>query len=86
MVASISKWQLFAAYVLLALPAVFVEIFGGPYPVPTDFAVELYVCIGLAVGAAVFIVRRRPRNVAGWIGLAIWGGGSLLAIIHSLTG
>jgi hypothetical protein len=79
------KWQFVLAYALLLLPIVFVAVSGGPYPVPIDLAATFYVWIGLAVGAAVFIVRRRTRNVAGWIALIIWGGGSLLAVIHVLA-
>ena len=45
---------------------------------------RLYVCTGIAVGSAVFIVRRRPRNVIGWIGLVGWGGLSLAAVVHAL--
>ena len=78
------SWPIRIAYVLLALPLIHVAVAGGAYPVPLDFAVRFYVLIGIAVGAAVFILRRRPRNVAGWIGLIGWGGLSLGAVANAL--
>jgi hypothetical protein len=81
---SAPEWQYTVAYAVLALPFVYVAIAGGPYPVPRDQAAKLYVCIGLAVGAGVFVVRRRPRDVLGWIGLIVWGGGAAAAMIHAL--
>jgi len=81
---SAPSWQFNLAYLLLAAPLVYIVVAGGPYPVPRDLAVKFYVLIGVACGAAVFIVRRRRRDVAGWIGLIAWGGLSIVAVIAAL--
>lgn len=82
---STPSWQFKVAYVLLVAPIIYAALAGGPYPVPADHALKLYVCVGLAVGAALFILSRRPRNVAGWLGLVGWGGVSAGAILYALA-
>lgn len=78
------QWQFSVAYALLALPVICVTWQGAPHPVPNDYAVRLYVCIGVAAGADVFIVRRRRRDVFGWAGVLLWGGGSVLMTVAAL--
>ena len=68
------SWPIRIAYVFVMLPLICVAVAGGAYPDPLDFAARFYVLIGIALVAAVFIVHRRPRNVVGWIGVAVWGG------------
>jgi hypothetical protein len=77
-------WPTLVAYVLLALPLVYTLVAEHADPAPPDTAAMLYVTIGIAVGAGLFIVRRSPRNVIGWIGLVGWGGLSLAAIVRAL--
>ena len=74
-------WQFIIAYVLMVLPAVY----GGqnhPYPVPADMVATFCVLIGIAIGAGLYVVRRQPGNVLGWIGLVLW---SLLAVGASVN-
>ena len=74
------------AYMLLAAPLAYSAFMPAPHPMPSEVAVGMYVCVGLAVGAAVFILRRRPRDAAGWLGLALWGGLCVIAVAHAMLG
>ncbi len=79
-------WQFTVAYALLALPGLYVAVEGGAYPVPPDFAARFYVLIGFAVGAGVFVVRRRRRDVLGWAGLLFWLAVCALGVGGALLG
>ena len=78
-------WQIRAAYVVMALPLVYVGFEGAPNPVPIQQVLTTHVLAAIAVGAALFIVRRRPRNVVGWIGLVCWGGLTLTSLVTALV-
>jgi hypothetical protein len=86
------QFHMWAAY------AVLVAASGGVY---AAFAVQHFVyhganppvieaaittCFVVALSASVFIVWRRPRDFAGWLGLIFWGGGLLLGLLLQLTG
>src|SRR5262245_15061644 len=79
-----TSWQFWLAYPLVALP-LYCIMGSVPHPIPTDMAVKFYVSLGIAVGAGLFIVRRRPRNVIGWLGLCGWGGFCIAAMIGALA-
>jgi hypothetical protein len=68
--ASPMRWQFMIAYFLIVLPILYVGMSSSVHPVPVERAVTLYVLIGLAVGAGLFVERRQPRNAIGWFGFA----------------
>jgi hypothetical protein len=81
--ATATSWQFIIAYVLMILPA----FYGGqnhPHPVPTDMAATFYVLIGIAIGTGLYVVRRQPGNVLGWIGLLGWGVLAIGASVNAL--
>lgn len=77
-------WQFNVAYALLAAPLVYVAVEPTLCPPPCEQVIRLYALIGLACGAGVFVVRRRRRDVAGWVGLIAWGGLSLTAVVAAV--
>lgn len=52
----------------------------SPDSSPTLVAVVI-ASIAVALGSALVIVRRRPADLAGWIGVIWWGAGVLLAVV-----
>lgn len=76
--------QFVIAYVLMISPIIYVGMSSSVDPVPVDRAVTLYVLIGIAIGAGLFVARRQPRNVLGWLGFAGWGALCLGAIVNAL--
>lgn len=68
---------------LLWLPLIWPALARHRRAVPGVDAIPFYVTVGLAVGAALFLARRRPHAVAGWAGLVIWGGFAVLALAYA---
>ncbi len=80
--------EMYAAYAVLVaasasfyaacavLHLFFDDSFGTSPVVPAAFTA----LIAVAFSTAVFIVWRRPKDFAGWIGLIWWGGGALLSV------
>jgi hypothetical protein len=58
------------AYVLMVMPLVVSLFDSGERP---EWVVEA-ACMGaVAFGASLYVVRRRPGDVIGWVGLVGWG-------------
>jgi hypothetical protein len=78
------SWQIWIASVLIALPVIDANSGGDPYWATPAERMQTFVLVAIAVGAGLFIVRRRPRNVVGWLGLVGWGGLCVLALAGAL--
>ncbi len=78
------SWQIWTAYVLIALPVIDANSGGDPYWATPRDQVQFFVLIGIAVGAGLFIVRRRPRNIFGWLGLVGYGALCVSALVGAL--
>ncbi|MDB5296501.1 MAG: hypothetical protein JWO31_2484 [Phycisphaerales bacterium] len=78
------SWQMWTAYVLIALPVIYANRGGDPYWATPTERMQFFALIAIAVGAGLFIVRRRPRNLVGWLGLVGWGGLCVLALTGAL--
>ena len=76
-------WQRAIAYALIALPILW-GMGGVAYPVPDDSAIQFYVVLALAVGASLFVVRRRREDVIAWLGLCGWDGLCAFAVVAAL--
>ena len=80
----LAVWQRAIAYAVIVAPAIYLARGPVPHPLPVDWVVWLYVLLGIAVGAGLFIVRRRPRDFVGWLGLIGWGTVVTLALVGEI--
>ena len=69
-----------AAYLLAALPCLTTSVLTASRAQPPSTTIAVFVTVAIAVGAGLFIVRRRPRDRVGWAALVVWGGFVLLAL------
>jgi hypothetical protein len=76
-----TRVELWTAYVLIVSPFIYGMLVDHPDPPPISTVVGQTCFIAVAIGASLFVVRRRRRNVFGWLGLVLWGGILLVVLV-----